>query len=167
MAYTGDKSAPEKITMLSDMLRYVLYDCESDYISLYKEADYINSFMEFQQLKTEKRQNIHFNIGPYDENYQIAPMLLVTFVENGFKHSKIEKDKSGFVNISLSQSADKFCFFVENSIPDEAAVRTPENKRGIGIENAKNRLNLLYPKKHQLEISNIDNVYRVELELYK
>lgn len=167
MAYTGDKSAPEKITMLSDMLRYVLYDCESDYISLYKEVDYINSFMEFQQLKTEKRQNIRFDIGNYDENYQIAPMLLVTFVENGFKHSKIEKDKNGFVNITISQTPEKFYFFVENSIPVEAAVPTPETKRGIGIENAKNRLNLLYPKKHKLEISNSNNIYKVELELYK
>lgn len=167
MAYTGDKSAPEKITMLSDMLRYVLYDCESDYISLYKEVDYINSFMEFQQLKTENRQNIHFNIGSYDENYQIAPMLLVTFVENGFKHSKIEKDKNGFVNITISQTPEKFYFFVENSIPVEAVVPTPETKRGIGIENAKNRLNLLYPKKHRLEISNSNNIYKVELELYK
>jgi len=167
MAYTGDKSAPEKITILSDMLRYVLYDCESDYISLYKEVDYISSFIEFQQLKTEKRQNIRFNIGNYDENYQIAPMLLVTFVENGFKHSKIEKDKNGFVDITISQTPEKFYFFVENSIPHETTVRMPETKKGIGIENAKNRLNLLYPKKHQLEISNRSNIYKVKLELYK
>jgi len=167
MAYTGDESAPEKITMLSDMLRYVLYDCESDFISLYKEIDYINSFMEFQQLKTEKRQNIHFNIGSYDENYQIAPMLLVTFVENGFKHSKIEKDKNGFVNITIKQSPEKFYFYVENSIPQEPTTKTAINKRGIGIENARNRLDLLYPKKYKLEINNNNKTNKVKLELYK
>lgn len=146
MAYTGDQSTPEKITMLSDMLRYVLYDCESDYISLYKEVDYIHSFLEFQQLKTEKRQNITFNAGPYDDNYQIAPMLLVTFVENAFKHSKIEKDKNGFVAINLSQTDDKFYFSVENSIPADQPQPPTGSARGIGIENARNRLSLLYPK---------------------
>jgi len=166
MAYTGDQSTPEKITMLSDMLRYVLYDCESDMISLYKEVDYINSFLEFQQLKTEKRQNIKFNIGSYDENYQIAPMLLVTFVENAFKHSKIEKDKKGFVNIALSQNADEFCFSVENSIPDEPLRPKQKNTKTIGIENVKNRLKLLYPHKHKLNICN-DGPYKVTLKLYK
>lgn len=167
MAYTGEQSTPEKITMLSDMLRYVLYDCESDYISLYKEVDYINSFLEFQQLKTEKRQNISFNAGPYDDNYQIAPMLLVTFVENAFKHSKIEKDKSGFVTIHLSQTDDKFYFSVENSIPAELPPLPAGNDRGIGIENARNRLCLLYPDKHNLRISNQGTIHKVELELYK
>ena len=167
MAYTGDQSTPEKITMLSDMLRYVLYDCESDFISLYKEVDYINSFLEFQQLKTEKRQNITFNAGPYDDNYQIAPMLLVTFVENAFKHSKIEKNKNGFVSINLSQTDDKFYFSVENSIPSDQPLMPTGSARGIGIENARNRLNLLYPQKHKLVISNQETIHKIELELFK
>ncbi|HLW09036.1 MAG TPA: sensor histidine kinase [Fermentimonas sp.] len=167
MAYTGDESAPEKITMLSDMLRYVLYDCESDSISLYKEVDYIHSYLEFQQLKTEKRQNISLKLGTYDENYQIAPMLLVTFIENGFKHSQIEKNKEGFVNIYLTQDSERFLFTVDNSIP-EHSVQNPNGKsRGIGIENARNRLNLLYPNKHKLEIVNEGNRHKISLELYK
>jgi len=166
MAYTGDKSAPEKITMLSDMLRYVLYDCESEFISLYKEIDYISSFIEFQQLKTENRQNITFNAGPYDDNYQIAPMLLVTFVENGFKHSKIEKNKQGFVTIHLSQTDEKFYFSVENSVPDNIS-QSKSVSRGIGIDNVRNRLNLLYPTKHKLSIISKANFHKIELELYK
>ncbi|WP_010662457.1 sensor histidine kinase [Marinilabilia salmonicolor] len=167
MAYTGDESTPEKITMLSDMLRYVLYDCESDYISLYKEIDYINSFLEFQQLKTEKRQNITFEVGIHDENYQIAPMLLVTFVENAFKHSKIEKDKSGFVNIELKQNAEEFHFSVENSIRAQTTDKKTGKTRGIGIENARNRLELLYPKKHKLIIVHDEDKYKITLKLYK
>ncbi|MDN5291951.1 MAG: two-component system, LytTR family, sensor kinase [Anaerophaga sp.] len=167
MVYTGDESAPEKITMLSYMLRYVLYDCESDYISLYKEIEYINSFLEFQQLKTEEKQNISFNIGKYDENYQIAPMLLVTFVENAFKHSKIEKDKSGYVKIKLKQTKDQFTFSVENSKPSINITKKPSISRGIGIENARNRLELLYPNKHSLVIINEENLYKVVLKLHK
>lgn len=169
MAYTGDSSTPEKITMLSDMLRYVLYDCESDYISLYKEIDYISSFLEFQQLKTEERQNIEFNFGPYDDNYQIAPMLLVGFVENAFKHSKIEKDRDGFVRIYLWQNPTKFYFSVENSVP-EVLLPTANNtvrSGGIGIENAKSRLALLYPERHKLEITGSENYHKVVLELHK
>jgi LytS/YehU family sensor histidine kinase len=169
MAYTGDSSTPEKITMLSDMLRYVLYDCESDYISLYKEIDYISSFLEFQQLKTEERQNIEFNFGPYDDNYQIAPMLLVGFVENAFKHSKIEKDRDGFVKIYLWQNPTKFYFSVENSVPEVLLPLGSNTARsgGIGIENAKSRLALMYPDRHQLEIASSENYHKVVLELYK
>lgn len=167
MAYTGDESAAEKITMLSDMLRYVLYDCESESISLYKEVDYINSFLEFQQLKTEKRQNISLKLGAYDENYQIAPMLLITFIENGFKHSQIEKDKEGFVDIYLSQDNNKFLFKVSNSIPKHTVQNASNKGRGIGIENVRTRLNLLYPKKHLLEIVADDKQHTVILELYK
>ncbi|MGQ1889873.1 sensor histidine kinase [Thermophagus sp. OGC60D27] len=167
MAYTGDDSTPEKITMLSDMLRYVLYDCESDMISLYKEVDYINSFLEFQQLKTEKRQNINFSIGSYDENYQIAPMLLVTFVENAFKHSKIEKDKAGFVDITLTQNSEAFCFSVENSIHPQQIHSKSRNTKSIGIENVKNRLSLLYPQKHNLNIIETPKNYKIILKLFK
>lgn len=167
MAYTGDRSTPEKITMLSDMLRYVLYECESDYISLYKEVDYISSFLEFQQLKTEERQNIVFEAENYDDNYQIAPMLLVTFVENAFKHSKIEKDKEGFVKIELSQEPGRFHFVVENSIPDELPNQQSSFNKGIGIENAKNRLALLYPGKHRLDISSTGKEHKVVLELMR
>lgn len=169
MAYTGDSSTPEKITMLSDMLRYVLYDCESDYISLYKEIDYISSFLEFQQLKTEERQNIEFNLGPFEDNYQIAPMLLVGFVENAFKHSKIEKDRDGFVKIYLWQNPTKFYFSVENSVPEVLLPLGSNTARsgGIGIENAKSRLALMYPDRHQLEIASSENYHKVVLELYK
>ncbi len=167
MAYTGDEAVPEKITMLSDMLRYVLYDCESDTISLYKEIDYISSFLEFQQLKTEQRQNITFDLEIEEENFQIAPMLLVPFIENAFKHSKIEKEKNGFVNISITQNRDKFTFKVVNSKPKEALYAKSNQPKGIGIENAYNRLNLLYPNRHYLKIDTFEDRFEVILELEK
>ena len=167
MAYTGAAEVPEKITMLSDMLRYVLYDCESDTISLYKEIDYISSFLEFQQLKTEQRQNITFERDIRDENFQIAPMLLVPFIENAFKHSKIEREKDGFVNISIVQDKEKFVFRVINSKPKEAIYAKSNQPKGIGIENAYNRLNLLYPNKHFLKINNFKDTFEVILELEK
>lgn len=167
MAYTGDEAVPEKITMLSDMLRYVLYDCESDTISLHKEIDYISSFLEFQQLKTEQRQNITFEKDITEENFQIAPMLLVPFIENAFKHSKIEKNKDGFVDISIIQDKEKFIFKVVNSKPKDAVYANSNQPKGIGVENSHNRLKLLYPNKHSLKIDNFDDRFEVVLELEK
>ncbi len=165
MTYIGDKSAHEKIAMLSDMLRYVLYDCESDLIPLKKEIDYIVSYIEFQQMKTEKKQNITFLCNIENENFLIAPMLLIPFIENGFKHSKIEKDKSGFVDIFLSQTNKKFSFVIKNSVTsEEPAIASPKEK-GIGIENVKSRLNLLYPRKYLLDVRSEEHEHFVYLEL--
>ncbi len=165
MAYSVDKKVSEKISMLSDMLRYVLYDCESDYIPLEMEIEYIRSFVEFQQLKTEKKQNINFVISVIDQNKSIAPMLLAPLVENGFKHSGIEKDSSGFVDINLSQEGDRLFFKVSNSISTGLNVQQPEKGKGIGIDNVKNRLKLLYPKKYNFTIDKTSDIHTVILEL--
>lgn len=167
MAYSGDKMVPEKIAILSDMLRYVLYDCESDYIPLDMEIEYIKSFVEFQQLKTKEKQKITFTISDGVQNKQIAPMLLAPLVENGFKHSCIEKDRSGFVEIIFTVEKDKLVFNVRNSIPKGLKPSSKINgEKGIGIENIKNRLKLLYPKKHNLIIEKDTKMHSVTLELY-
>lgn len=166
MTYIGDKSAHEKIAMLSDMLRYVLYDCESDLIPLGEEVKYIRSYIEFQQLKTEKKQNITFLYNKGNENYMIAPMLLIPFIENGFKHSRIEKDRSGFVSILLSQTKEKLLFTVKNSHSGEKMPAKPSKDRGIGIENVRNRLELLYPGKYLLDVRTDDHEHSIYLELF-
>lgn len=166
MSYIGDKSAHEKIARLSDMLRYVLYECESELIPLIKEIEYIESYIDFQQLKTEEPQNISFHYQVEKENCLVAPMLLIPFVENAFKHSKIEKFKGGFVNISLIQSKDKLIFELKNSYPIEEHVpRSTIKSSGIGIKNVENRLKLLYPGKHHMNIESSGNIYRVNMEL--
>lgn len=166
MSYIGDKSAHEKIARLSDMLRYVLYECESELIPLIKEIEYIESYIDFQQLKTEAPQNISFHYQVEQENCLVAPMLLIPFVENAFKHSKIEKFKNGFVNISLIQSREKLIFEVKNSFPiEENLVRSTIKSSGIGIKNVENRLELLYPGKHRLNIESSGNIYKVYMEL--
>lgn len=166
MTYIGDKSAHEKIATLSDMFRYVLYDCESDLIPLDKEVKYIRSYIEFQQLKTEKNQNITFLYNKENENCMIAPMLLIPFIENGFKHSGIEKDRSGFVSILLSQTKEKLIFTVKNSRSGVKMPTKPPKDKGIGIENVKNRLELLYSGRHSLDIRVDNHEYSIYLELF-
>jgi len=165
LSYAGDKSVPDKISMLSDMLRYVLYDCKSDYISLEKEIEYIRNFIEFQQMKTEVKQNITFTIAQYDPYCQVAPMLLIPFIENGFKHSRIDKERDGFVDIRLSQDERALSFTVVNSIPPAHHPAKGATNSGIGIDNVKSRLELLYPGAFRLEVNPEDDTFTVHLQL--
>lgn len=167
LAYYEDKKVPDKIAMLSDMLRYVLYDCESDYIPLDMEIEYIKNFIEFQQMKTEKRQNINFEVDNRSQNMRIAPMMLAPLVENGFKHSRIEEDPSGFVDIKLVVDEHKLFFAVRNSILAKNKMPSKQNReRGIGNDNLKNRLDLIYPGKHQFLIEKSSSTYTAKLKLY-
>ena len=94
---------------------------------------------------------------------KIAPLLLIPFVENAFKHSKVEDIKNGFINISLKTSNEHLEFYLENSIPN--AVFKKDKIGGIGLPNTKKRLDLLYPNKHELNISDSGKVYSVYLKL--
>ena len=167
LAYSEDKRVPEKIAMLSEMLRYVLYDCETEYISLGMEIRYIQNFIDFQQMKTENPQNITLTNNNYQADKRISPMLFAPLVENAFKHSKIEEDPLGFVHISITTAKQKILFEVKNSIPANPRIPSQLNRgKGIGIDNIKNRLKFLYPQKHELIIDNNQTHFTVKLELY-
>lgn len=165
ISYTSDPSTPDKILRLSNMLRYVLYDCTSDFVKLTSEVDYISDFIEFQQMKTEHKQNIKFCINIEDESYKITPMLLIPLIENSFKYSKIDKDCRGFVNIRLEQKDKKLEFKLTNSIPTIPAVKNIMGEGGIGLDNVKKRLELIYPSRYTLNVNNTLNEFKVNLAI--
>ncbi len=166
MSYMGDKSTPEKINKLSDMLKYVLYDCESKFIPIHKEIEYIKNYIDFQQMKTEIPQKINFNYNLENENFLVAPMLIIPFIENAFKHSKIDRYKNHTVNININQHAKKADILIYNNYIESSSLTDNAKKyRGIGIKNVVNRLNLLYPKSHFLNISQENNQFKVELTI--
>ena len=165
ISYTHDPSTPDKILMLSNMLRYVLYDCTSDYVKLTNEVDYISDYIEFQQMKTELKQNIKFCVDIRDEDYKISPMLLIPLVENSFKYSKIDKDEKGFVNINLEQKGNELKFKVTNSIPSVPAAKNIMGEGGIGLDNVRKRLDLIYPSHYSLRVDNTENEFRINLSI--
>ncbi|MGH1388033.1 sensor histidine kinase [Kordia sp.] len=166
ISYTGDKSAPEKILMLSDMLRYVLYDCKNKKVLLSRELDYVKSFIEFQQLKTEQPQNIKYQFDKINESIQIAPMMIIPFIENSFKHSKIETEKNASVTIDINiYNNQLLAFKINNTIPKRPAKNWLNSEGGIGLANVKKRLELLYPKNHTLTINNDKESYNVKLTI--
>ena len=162
LSVTNSEKTQEGISTLSQMLRYVLYDCERPKVPLQKELEYISHFIELFKLKSSKDFNINFTEEIENDSIMVAPMLFVPFIENAFKHSGIEKGGDSFVNISLKSSSNSIDFKVENSLPIEPLI-TDENG-GIGLQNVKKRLEILYSEKHQLSIEN-KNTFKVILKV--
>lgn len=162
LTYIKDKEAPGMILRLSDMLRYILYDCTSEDVSIAKEIDYLKNYIELQQLKADDI-DIKVTIDEFGSGVTIAPMLLVPFVENSFKHSKIEDTKEGWITVELIRQAQQICFRVCNSKPSKEF--TKDKVGGIGLQNVKRRLELLYPQRHHLQIEEEEDSFRVTLYL--
>ncbi|MDO6492483.1 MULTISPECIES: sensor histidine kinase [unclassified Cellulophaga] len=155
----------QSISYLSTMLRYVLYECERPFVLLSKEVEYIENYIKLFTLKSSKKYPITMTFNTLDNNIQIAPMLLIPFVENAIKHSNIEQRKDTFITINLSADKENINFKVENSIADKDILK--DEVGGIGLDNVKKRLEILYPNKHTLSISKTSGIFKVELNLQK
>lgn len=151
------------IAHLSDMLRYVIYDCEQDQVPLEKEIKYIEDYIELYREKSSKNFNIILETDLTQTSIEIAPMILIPFIENAFKHGDIEKNQDGSILIKVNSYVNTVELIVENSYSNTLKIN--DKNSGIGIENVRKRLNLLYPDKHILEIKNQSNWYTVKLEL--
>ena len=158
------ESATTMLMKLSEMLRYMLYECNDDLVPLEKEIAYINNYIELQQLKTEQPQNISTIFNIENNKAMIPPLLLIPFIENSFKHSRIIDAENGRVRIKLSSTEKMIHFEISNSIP---AVPIAKDKiKGIGLENVRRRLDLLYPGSYELNISETKSAFNVELNIF-
>ncbi|OJZ07671.1 histidine kinase [Sphingobacterium sp. 40-24] len=157
----------EGIQRLGDMMRFMLHENTQDKISLTREIEYLNNYIALQTLRTSMSDKITIitEIEEQFENYQITPMLLIPFVENAFKHG-ISLQKSSYIKISL-QVRDQVLFFdVSNSI-NPKSDRDPEKlKSGVGLENVRQRLSLLYRDRHELMIRENANEFFIHLTLH-
>jgi hypothetical protein len=154
---------PEMVLKLSAMLRYVLYESEDVKVKLGKEVDYIKNFIEFQRIKIEGIPNIHVDIDRADRMKMIEPMLLIPFVENSFKHSKIEDTENGWISMTLTTTDKELNFEVSNSVPSKKIAA--DKNSGIGVENVKRRLKYLYPDKHKVDIQMNEKQYNLNLKI--
>jgi two-component system LytT family sensor kinase len=155
--------APENLLRLSGMLRYMLYDSNEEKVALGKEIEYLENYIKLAELKDSRGLKIQVALDKSQPNLRIAPLLFIPFVENAFKHSKIEDLKNGFININLSVSNDHLVFNIENSIPNIRISK--DDVGGIGLANTKQRLHLIYPDKHFLDISDDRSTYSVILNI--
>lgn len=157
------KKTQDSICYLSDMLRYVLYECELSYVALQKEVDYIENYIQLFSLKSSKKFPIKTVYDLSNPSIEIAPMVLIPFVENAFKHSNIDKFDDTFIHLSIQTANDSITFKIENTFSDSNVSK--DGTGGIGLENVNKRLAILYPQKHSLEITKNDGVFKVILNL--
>jgi len=160
LTYLKSENAPESVLKLSEMLRYVFYDCSNDKVYVSSEIQYIENFIAFQQMKTRYTQNISMQIDLKAGNPQIAPMLYIPFIENAFKYSRIEEMEDGYVNIKIKEESGKLIFIIRNSIPKK---NKPLPGSGMGIKNVKHRLTIIYPGTHTLTTSESNDEFNVKL----
>lgn len=159
----SDKT-PDAVMQLSELLRYVTYDGNQQKVQVEKEIRAIESFIELQRLKDDNFENVSIDIQLDGLGQTIEPLLLIPFIENAFKHSNFEDKQNGWISIQLDLQNNHLQLIVKNSVT-ENHQSTKDAVGGVGMENVKKRLNLLYPDQHQLKIRMDRETFEVELNL--
>ena len=162
LVYRKSEEAPAAVMKLSSIMRYMLYDATTDKVPLEKEVEYLKSFIELQKLRNKNPDFVSFEIEGDIEGTSIAPMLLISFVENAFRYGS-KKHNPGIV-IRLSAARNLIRFEVLNYIK-KTTFKPEEHESGIGLVNTRRRLELIYPGKHILSINEDAETYRIYLEI--
>lgn len=169
-SYALEKSekVPEMLLKLSDIMRYMLNDEDSQFVKLEKEIRYLEDFIELQKLRLEERGSVSMTVTGSPENYRIAPLLLVAFVENSFKHSMQSEVDNIEIDITITIKNGTLIFASKNTYSEDGGPSLNNRngrETGIGLQNVKKRLQLIYKDKHNLEISKQDKFFVVQLSL--
>jgi len=159
-----DDKAPEIIAKLSEILDFVLYRCNEDYVSIEKEIALIENYIALEKLRySDNRLAISFT-KDIQESVKISPLIILTFIENAFKHGVINETEKATIALHLESTRNQILFTIENTKPQNELSNVSDKSR-IGLENVRKQLDLLYPKKHELEIQETQTNYKVRLYL--
>jgi sensor histidine kinase YesM len=153
------------IMKLSELLDYMLYECDKPIVSVKSEIKFIGNYIELERIRHDESFNVKFNFSDCKNDIKIAPLVLFPFVENAFKHGFHDPETS-FIHIDIEVIENKLNFKIENSISDNKKDRyLNQEGKGIGLRNSKERLKLIYKDKFQLNITNDQKIYKVDLEI--
>lgn len=158
----SDKTS-EAVVKLSGMMRYVLSEAHQERVPLDKEIMYITHYIELQQIRLGNTVQLEYTVQGDMIGKEIAPLILISFVENAFKHG-VNAEENSAISIQLKAEVDHFYMEVKNN--KVKSVISIEEESGLGIENTKNRLNLLYPNKHELNIQDDGKQFSVILKIF-
>ena len=158
----SNTEARESLQKFSELLRYQLYECNEDLIPVEKEISYLESYVDMQRLRKNSQHSILFKTDDSVKGFNIAPLLLIPFVENAFKHLSNHNNISNTVEVNMSRENGSFLFNVRNSVDENCPNR---NEPGIGLQNVKRRLDLLYNDKYHLNINRSTSSFSVELQI--
>jgi two-component system, LytTR family, sensor kinase len=164
LCYLKDDKAAPAVMKLSEMMRYMLHDSNTSLIELEREIQFIRSYLELQQLKKDTPMRISFETSGVKGMHKIAPLLLISFFENCFKHGDIETNSDGWINANLHvDNTGEMKLTISNSKRHKEAMN--EMRSHVGLENVKKRMSMLYDGRHQLDICDDRNQYHVHLTL--
>lgn len=164
MTLDKDERLPATVLQLSGLMRYFLYEAKEDLVLLQKEKEVLKDYIDLQKIRSNEKLQIEFNVDGKIENQKIAPLLLITFLENAFKHGAKGSTDNTFISIRLHAEENTINFRVENNKGVIDRVEKNDHK-GLGLDNVKRRLELMYPGKHELTIQNTDDRFIVQLQL--
>jgi sensor histidine kinase YesM len=153
--------ADDLLMRYSNVLRYQLYECNRETVSLEKEVDYLKDVVKVEKTRWGNELNVDCSWNIENGKTEISPLLLIPFVENAFKHVSRLPSEIGYVNIALNQDGNTLWLIVENSRTNQALQK--KNASGLGLGNVKKRLKILYPEKHELVVQKNNTVYKTTL----
>lgn len=163
LALKKSDQTPMVIEKLSDILDYILYRCNDKFVSLFNEIKLIENYIALEKIRYGKRLSVTFEYN-VNEDVKIAPLILLTLLENACKHSTSQELNKANVNICLEASRDEIQFKIENSKPAQLNSNQKSNKK-IGLANTKKQLDLIYAQSYDLKIDETVNYYKIKLTL--
>jgi two-component system, LytTR family, sensor histidine kinase LytS len=166
LSVAESKALPGLMLKLSDLLRYSLYDTNQHYVALQKETEYIENYVELEKIRLNDATDIRMEIQGDVAGKHIAPLLLIVFIENVFKHLSAPRGQRAFVYILLSIGEKGLRLVVKNSV-DPSLVPTSTGRRGggLGLDNARKRLDLIYPGQYTLTTNRLPESFEVNLQI--
>ncbi|RPH34141.1 MAG: GHKL domain-containing protein [Bacteroidales bacterium] len=164
LVFIDQQKTYDAILKLSEIMRYMHKDENPEYVSIEKEVEYIENFIELQKLRFKDSNFVVFSKSISNPNVQVAPMIFIAFVENSFKHCN-KKSPRPVIKIDIRSIDNTITLRVENYYNPKPKAEKLNREGGFGIENMKRRLELIYPEKHSLSITQDEGIYKVELKL--
>ena len=153
---------PDVVMQLSELMRYQLESSKKDMVLLKEELEFIENYLLLEEKRLSKRCSIEFSIDGDVLGLKIAPMLLIPFVENAIKHGAQSTNEQSTISVSATVKNSTLHFLIANSKPK---MVTTSKRKGLGLDNVKRRLKLLYPDAHTLEIDDRKKEYEVNLHI--
>lgn len=165
LSLKNDSETSDYILKLSGMMRYLTDEAHLSKVPLHREIDFIEKYISIEKIRFGKDARIKLSVEEYNNDEKwIEPFLLITLVENAFKHGFYTNIKDAFVKIHLNAGKEELLFTVENSLFDKQHFQEG-NRGGKGLESLKKRLELLYPQSSSIQITNTQNTYTTHLKI--
>jgi hypothetical protein len=162
LALTKSDNAPDAIVKLSGMMRYSVSEANQDYVLLFKEIAYISNYIDLQKLRLTDSVKIHYEVRGGSDDMQMAPFILIPFIENAFKHGvNSEEDSDIRIEIDIEENRLKM-LVTNNKVP---LRQNRETGAGIGVNTTRKRLEMLYPERHVLKIDDNKDSFFVSLQI--